>query len=65
LSNGSASRNAARFWHIESGVLQGENILVVLRNLWSSNIFRPSNEIYMCLSVGEPGVGIFLIRKRD
>src|SRR6267154_1003127 len=39
------------------------NILVVLRELWSSDILRPSDKIYMRLSVGEPGVGIFPIRK--
>src|SRR6267154_4727617 len=39
------------------------NILVVLRELWCSDILRPSDKIYMRLSVGKPGVGIFLIRK--
>ena len=39
------------------------HILVVFRELWSSDILRLSDKIYMSLSVGEPGVGIFLIRK--
>ena len=38
-------------------------ILIILWELWCSNIFRPANKVYLGFSVRKAGTGVFPIRQ--
>jgi hypothetical protein len=38
-------------------------VLIILQELWCSNIFRSANKVYLGLLVRKAGTGIFLIRQ--
>ena len=45
------------------GGLMRRYIRIVLRELWHSDIFRPTDKVYLGLSVRKGGTGVFLIRQ--